>query len=64
MQITKCVRFQLQGIEIFIIRNIVTHNISSKIEYKGLSLEQAVNLIINKKLKKQNVLGGIVGIDK
>lgn len=48
----------------YFIRNVVTHNISALMEYNNYSLKNAAELVINKKLSKQNALGGIVGIDK
>ncbi|MFC2083499.1 isoaspartyl peptidase/L-asparaginase family protein [Bacteroidota bacterium] len=48
----------------FFIRNVVTHDISALMNYKGLTLEEASNEIIMKKLVNQGGSGGIIGIDK
>jgi len=42
---------------------VVAYDISALIEYKGLSLEEASQLVILKKLKSQKANGGIIGID-
>lgn len=47
----------------FFIRNVVAHDISSLMEYKGLNINEAADYVINKKLKKQNALGGVIGLD-
>jgi len=48
----------------FFIRNVVTHDISKLIEYKGLGINEAAEFVINQKLIKQNALGGVIGLDK
>ena len=48
----------------FFIRNVVSYDISALMEYKGLNINQASELVINKKLKEQEALGGIIGLDK
>jgi len=48
----------------FFIRNVVAHDISNLIEYKNLNIKDASDFVINNKLKKQDALGGIIGIDK
>lgn len=48
----------------FFIRNVVTHDISALIEYKGMNITDAAELVINKKLKDQDAFGGVVGLDK
>ncbi len=48
----------------FFIRNVVTHDISALMEYKNLSLNQAANKVIMKKLVQQKGSGGVIGIDK
>ncbi len=48
----------------YFIRNVVTHDISALMEYKEMSLEDAADLVINRKLKNQKANGGIVAIDK
>lgn len=47
----------------YFIRNVVAFNISSLMEYKNISLKDAAEKVINGDLKKQNALGGIIGID-
>ena len=48
----------------FFIRYSVAHDISALMEYKGLSLVDAVNLVINSKLEKVNGRGGVIAVDK
>jgi len=48
----------------FFIRNVVAYDISAKIKYANLSLEEASKQVILEKLKAQNASGGIIGIDK
>lgn len=48
----------------YFIRNVVTHDISALMEYKGMSLNDATELVVNKKLKEQGGNGGIISIDK
>lgn len=48
----------------FFIRWTVAHDISALIEYKGLSLEEASNLVVNDKLVKAGGSGGIISVDK
>ena len=48
----------------YFIRNVVAYDISALMKYKGLSLQQAADEVIMKKLKSQNAEGGIVAVDK
>ncbi|MCF6269969.1 MAG: isoaspartyl peptidase/L-asparaginase [Melioribacteraceae bacterium] len=48
----------------FFIRNVVTHDISALMEYKNLSLKEAANEVVMKKLVQQKGGGGVIGIDK
>ena len=48
----------------FFIRGMVAHDISALMEYKGLTLKEAANLVIQKKLSELGGDGGIVAIDK
>ncbi|MDC1227084.1 isoaspartyl peptidase/L-asparaginase [Algibacter sp.] len=48
----------------FFIRGMVAHDISALMEYKGLTLKEAANLVIQKKLPELGGDGGIVAIDK
>lgn len=48
----------------FFIRYTVAHDISALMEYKGLSLVDAVNLVINTKLEKVDGRGGVIAVDK
>jgi L-asparaginase / beta-aspartyl-peptidase len=48
----------------FFIRWTVAHDISALMEYKGLSLEEASDLVINDKLVKAGGSGGIISVDK
>ncbi|PJA95928.1 MAG: beta-aspartyl-peptidase [Ignavibacteriales bacterium CG_4_9_14_3_um_filter_34_10] len=47
----------------FFIRNVVAHDISSLIQYKGMKLNDAAKEVIMEKLLKQNGRGGVIGID-
>lgn len=48
----------------FFIRWTVAHDISALIEYKGLSLTDASELVVNDKLVKAGGSGGVIVIDK
>lgn len=48
----------------YFIRNVVTHDISALMEYKGWSLKKAADKVIMDKLVKQNAKGGVIAIDK
>lgn len=47
----------------YFIRNVVAYDISAKMEYLGLDLEEASRLVVLEKLKSQDASGGIIGID-
>ena len=42
----------------------MAHDISALMEYKGLSLIEAANLVVMKKLVDANGEGGIIAVDK
>ncbi len=48
----------------YFIRYTVAHDISALMEYKGVSLKEAADIVINQKLKSVNGSGGVIGIDK
>ncbi len=48
----------------YFIRLTVAHDISALMEYRGLSLEQAANIVIKDKLTKLGGDGGIIAIDR
>jgi beta-aspartyl-peptidase (threonine type) len=48
----------------YFIRYTVAHDISALMEYKGLSIDSAANLVIKEKLVKAGGEGGIIGVDK
>jgi beta-aspartyl-peptidase (threonine type) len=48
----------------FFIRNVVTHEISARMEHAGQSLQQAADAVVMKKLVDQKGKGGVIGIDK
>lgn len=48
----------------FFIRYAVAHDISAMMEYKGVSLEEAGNEVVNVKLKNAEGSGGVIAIDK
>ena len=47
----------------FFIRWTVAHDISALIEYKGLSLKDASELVVNEKLVKAGGSGGVICVD-
>jgi beta-aspartyl-peptidase (threonine type) len=47
----------------YFIRSVVAHDISCLIEYKGLSLREACDLVVNKKLKDLGGEGGLIAVD-
>lgn len=48
----------------FFIRWVVGHDISALMEYKGLSLAEAGDEVIRKKLKEAGGSGGVIAVDK
>lgn len=47
----------------YFIRNVVAYDVSALMEYKGMTLQQAAEEVIMKKLKKQGGEGGLIAID-
>lgn len=47
----------------FFIRSVVAYDISCLMEYKGLSLEEACDLVVQKKLVKIGGEGGLIAVD-
>ncbi len=47
----------------YFIRNVVAYDISARMLYKGKTLEEASNTVINDVLKAQNGSGGIIAVD-
>jgi beta-aspartyl-peptidase (threonine type) len=52
------------GVGEFFIRWTVAHDISALMEYKGLSVKEASELVINNKLVKAGGSGGVICVDK
>lgn len=48
----------------YFIRWTVAHDISALMEYKGLSLEEASNVVVNDKLVKAGGSGGVICVDR
>ena len=48
----------------FFIRNVVAHDISALMEYKGMTIEDASKEVIYKKVAKLGGDGGVIAIDK
>jgi beta-aspartyl-peptidase (threonine type) len=48
----------------YFIRYTVAHDVSALMEYKGISLQDAANLVIKDKLVKAGGEGGLIGVDK
>ncbi|MTI20873.1 isoaspartyl peptidase/L-asparaginase [Fulvivirga sp. RKSG066] len=47
----------------FFLRGVVAHDISCLMEYKGLSLQEASDIVINQKMTALGGEGGIIGVD-
>jgi L-asparaginase / beta-aspartyl-peptidase len=45
------------------IRAVAAHDVSCLMEYKGMSLQQAMQEVVNNKLVKMNGEGGMIGVD-
>lgn len=45
------------------IRSVAAYDVSALMEYKGLSLYDAMNEVVNKKLIRINGIGGMIGVD-
>lgn len=45
------------------IRAVTAYDVSCLMEYKGLSLEEAMNIVVNDKLMKVDGDGGMIGVD-
>ena len=48
----------------YFITNVVAYDMAALMKYKGLSLQQAADSVVLKKLKAQNADGGIIAVDK
>jgi len=48
----------------FFIRSVVAYDISALMEYKGLSVEQAANEVVMKKLVERGGEGGVIALDR
>lgn len=48
----------------FFIRNVVAHDVAALMEYKGLSLKDATELLIMKKVPEMGGDGGLIALDK
>lgn len=48
----------------FFIRYVVGYDISALMEYKGMSLDEAANLVVNGKLVEVGGEGGVIAVDK
>ena len=48
----------------FFIRSVVAYDISALMEYKGLSVEQAANEVVLKKLVQRGGEGGVIALDR
>ncbi len=45
------------------IKAVAAYDVSCLMEYKGLSLEEAMNIVVNDKLMKIDGEGGMIGVD-
>lgn len=48
----------------YFIRNVVAHDVAARMQYKGISLEEASDELVYGVLKKAGGRGGLVGIDR
>ncbi len=48
----------------FFIRYTVAHDVAALMEYRGMSLAEATDLVVNKKLKAAGGEGGLIAIDR
>jgi beta-aspartyl-peptidase (threonine type) len=48
----------------FFIRNVVAYDVTALMKYKGLSLAQAADHVVNEKLRTIGGMGGLIGIDR
>lgn len=48
----------------FFLRAVVAHDVSCLMEYKGLSLQEACNVVVKDKLVKMGGEGGLIGVDR
>lgn len=48
----------------YFIRNVVAHDVAARMQYKGISLEEASDELVHGVLKKAGGRGGLVGIDR
>ena len=48
----------------YFIRSVVAYDVACLMEYKGMTLEQASNEVVNNKLKKLGGEGGLIAIDR
>ncbi len=48
----------------YFIRTVVAHDIHALIQYKGMSLKEAANFVVKKKLVEFNAEGGLISIDR
>lgn len=48
----------------FFIRYTVAHDVSALMQYKGMTLEEAANHVVNEKLKEAGGSGGLIAVDK
>lgn len=48
----------------FFIRNVVAFDICALMKYKGMSVQEAADFVINKKLQEQGGTGGVICLDR
>ena len=48
----------------YFIRNVIAYDVSALMEYKGWTLQEAADFLINDKLKSQRGGGGLIAVDK
>jgi beta-aspartyl-peptidase (threonine type) len=47
----------------YFIRSVVAHDIAALVEYKGMTLQAAADMVVMKKLVERGGSGGIIAID-
>ena len=45
------------------IRSVAAYDVSCLMEYKGLGLQEAMEIVVNEKLVKMKGEGGMIGVD-
>ena len=60
----ECCAVSATGHGEFFIRNVVAFDICALMKYKGMSVQEAADFVINKKLQEQGGTGGVICLDR